>query len=139
MTLQELNHKIKKIDCGMLTTHTDKNEFNSRPMLTITDDENPYNLYFFCMKNSQKIVEIKSDNRVAISYQDKETGVNLHILGKATLIDQPKEMQKHWDKKLNVWWQKEENTDGICMIIVKIEKFRYWTIGDNGEVALNEE
>lgn len=139
MTLQELNHLIKQIDCGMLITHTDKNEFNSRPMLTITDDENPDKLYFFCMKNSQKVVEIKDDHRVALSYQDKESGINLHLFGKATVTDQPGEMQKHWDKKLNVWWQEEANTDGICMIIVKIEKFRYWTTGENGEVALKKE
>lgn len=139
MTIKELNRQIKNIDCGMMITYTLNKELNSRPMLTITDDNEPQKLYFFCMKNSLKIKELTHRHQVALTYQDKVGAVNLHIFGTATITDEQDEMQAHWDKKLNVWWQTEAATEGICMITVRIEKYRYWTNGENGtdEVKFN--
>ncbi|MDD3788383.1 MAG: pyridoxamine 5'-phosphate oxidase family protein [Petrimonas sp.] len=131
MTVKELAQHIRRIDCCMMTTLDADGNFRSRPMLTILKEDDLNNLHFFCMKDSQKIRDLMANAAISLTYQEPGSGLYIQVYGKAELTGEPAQMRPYWDKKLNVWWPREADTEGISMISVKTQWVRYWFEGKN--------
>ncbi len=132
LTIREI---IKEINFCMLNTTNKKEQIDSRPMLTVFDDSEVDSLFFFCMTNSQKIIDLRNNNNLSLSFQDNAKGTYIHIVGNAEIIDDIPIMQSKWDKRLNKWWVDEAQTEGLSMIKMKMKSCRYWTEKENGVIA----
>ncbi len=138
MTLLEIENIIKEIDvCMLYTSNKSQKKIEGRPMLTIFDNSELKNIFFFCMKDSNKVKDLEKNNTIALAYQDNVNNNYIHIDGKAEITTDISTMQSKWDKKLNTWWQDEAQTKGICMIKVTTQSIRYWTKNKNGVISLN--
>ncbi len=121
----------------MLSTINKKGYIDSRPMLTVFDNSDLEHLFFFCLDNSQKIIDLRENNNISLSYQDKSKGNYIHVIGKSDIINDIPTMQSKWNKQLNTWWPNEAKTEGISMIKVKITSVRYWTKDETGIIKVN--
>ncbi len=137
MDISEIRKIIKETKFCMLNTNNQNGQIDSRPMLTVFHNSEEEHIFFFCMKNSQKIIDLRENNHISLSYQDNSKENYIHIIGKADITEDVATMQSKWDKQLNTWWPNEAQTEGMSMIKVKINSIRYWTKDENGTITIN--
>lgn len=136
MNPEELKKIISQIDACMMTTYGSNGEINSRPMLCNHTENGISEMYFFCMKESDKIEEIMQSNHISLIFQNQGNGLYINMMCLATVTEDVSEMREHWDPKLEIWWKEKEYTKGLIMIRCKTQSIRYWYQGNNGRIEL---
>lgn len=98
-----LNNKLKQAakkiiasagTCALITT-----DDVCRPRARVMDafpPENDFTVWFGTNPKSRKVIQIKSNPGVTLYYQDKDDSGYVMIHGKAQLIDDLKEKERHW-------------------------------------------
>lgn len=128
--IKDIEKALSDINCCMMSTIDENGQINSRPMLhNKTIGYNDGNLYFFSMKDTRKVRDIKENPTISLTYQNTENTLFIQVHGKAKLCEKPEEMAPYWDKQLDLWWSQRENTPQICMIHIHVSWIRYWSQG----------
>lgn len=139
MTLQELSKKMKGIDLCMLTTVNDEGVPESRPMSNNGEVEYDGTSYFFTDENTKMVEQLRTNNNVSLSFiHPKILGKTfIALTGEAELVTEKSEMEKHWTKDLDVWFEDGIDTEGIVMIEVKANHIKCWENNNEAEVKLH--
>lgn len=136
MELTDLAKAMKQIDiCMMATKHAD-GTVNSRPMSNNRDVDYEGDSYFFALDNTGAVSDLETDPKVCLSYVG-EKDLYISISGQAELTQDKAEMQAHWVKDLENWFEDGIDTEGLTLIRVKADQVKYWDGMEEGEIPLN--
>lgn len=141
-TLNDVAEMMAKIDFCMMETHSEDGRIAARPMSSNGDVEYRGQSWFYSHENSRKIRDIKSDDRVGLSFQGTggvmglvgKPGKMIHVQGRANLIDDRATFEEHWVPELEYWFKDGIDTPGMIMIRVEADRIHYWDGTEEGEV-----
>ncbi len=141
LTLPELSKKMAKLDFAMLTTISLEGGVSARPMSNNGDVDYDGDSYFFAYAQSRKILEIRADNEVGLSYTGAVGMLGgpplfVSVQGIASLIEDKAAFAEHWTKDLDRYFPEGIDTPGVVMIKVAAETIRYWDGGDEGVIQV---
>ena len=141
LTLSDLSKKMAKLDFAMLTTISLEGGVSARPMSNNGDVDYDGDSYFFAYAQSRKILEIRADNEVGLSYTGAVGMLGgpplfVSVQGIASLIEDKAAFAEHWTKDLDRYFPEGIDTPGVVMIKVAAETIRYWDGGDEGVIAV---
>ena len=141
LTLTDLSKKMAKLDFAMLTTISLEGGVSARPMSNNGDVDYDGDSYFFAYAQSRKILEIRADNEVGLSYTGAVGMLGgpplfVSVQGIASLIEDKAAFAEHWTKDLDRYFPEGIDTPGMVMIKVAAETIRYWDGGDEGVIAV---
>ena len=141
LTLPDLSKKMAKLDFAMLTTISLEGGVSARPMSNNGDVDYDGDSYFFAYTQSRKILEIRADNEVGLSYTGAVGMLGgpplfVSVQGIASLIEDKAAFAEHWTKDLDRYFPEGIDTPGVVMIKVAAETIRYWDGGDEGVIEV---
>ncbi len=133
---QKLWSLMKKIKVGMMVTQ-DGQELRSRPM-HIVQNEFDGSLWFFSDRDSAKVYELKKENHVCISFEDRDKNQYLSVSGIAsTTTDRSKKMEL-WNPLVGAWFEQEYTSPEIVLIKIDILKAELWETDKNSVSQIYE-
>lgn len=140
-TLSELSEKMRDIDFTMLSTHGPNGGIASRPMSNNRDVEYEGDSHFFTMEDAQMVEDIGRDPKVALTFSGAKSilgkpGIFIHVQGEAELIRDKAELDKHWVKDLDRWFEQGTATPGLLLVKVHASRIHYWDGEENGELLV---
>ena len=141
LTLTDLSKKMAKLDFAMLTTISLEGGVSARPMSNNGDVDYDGDSYFFAYAQSRKILEIRADNEVGLSYTGAVGMLGgpplfVSVQGIASLIEDKAAFAEHWTKDLDRYFPEGIDTPGVVMIKLVAETVRYWDGGDEGVIQV---
>lgn len=138
LTLEDISKTMRHIDLCMLTTKKTDGALESRPMSNNKQVDYDGDSYFFTTADSSAAREIEADPQVNIAFTQLPSlisgGFFLSVTGKAELIDDKAEFQKHWVKDIEAWFKDGIDTPGLRLIKVKAKVLKYWHNYEEGEL-----
>ena len=124
-TLEALGKRIESIRSAMLVTLDENGQPWSRPMITREmDDEG--NLWFFTKRDSTKIQDITSNNRVNVAYAKPDDALYLSVTGLATLVDDMEKKKELWNPFVKAWFPDGIDDPELVLLKVMPERAEYW-------------
>ncbi|MBB5687507.1 pyridoxamine 5'-phosphate oxidase family protein [Sphingobium boeckii] len=140
-TLKDIAEKMRDIDFTMLSTRTDGGAIAARPMSNNRDVDYDGDSWFFTTEDSRMVSDIAADPTVGLTLQGKAGPLGLRpffvaVEGRAELIRDKAQFEKHWTKDLERWWPQGADTPGLVLLKVHAERAHYWDGEDEGEVTL---
>ncbi len=141
-TLEEIAEKMRKIDICMMTTVLDNGQLASRPMSNNGDVDYDGHSYFFSSDKQDLVRELERNPNVNLAFTgDKKLlgggQAYVSVVGRAELIRDKAQMQKHWTKDLELWFEDGLDTPGLVMIHVAGKRVKIWENWESGEVVLS--
>lgn len=118
-----LSELTKGFSSAMLVTLDDSDDLRARPMAVAGIDD-PNVLWFATDANSGKIDELRSDSRVAVTFQGRARF--LSIPGKAEVIIDADKIDELWKESWSLWFE-EGRDDDIALVRVQADKAETWT------------
>lgn len=135
--LSELSQQMRAIDIAMLFTHSDGGTMAGRPMSNNGEVDYDGDSYYFTYETSRMVGEIERDPNVSLSFRgERDKHFLVAVEGRATLIRDKSQFERHWTPDLDRWFKDGIDTDGVVMIEVTAGRVHYWDGEDNGEAAL---
>jgi general stress protein 26 len=134
-SLADLAEKMRDIDICMLSTHTEGGAIAGRPMSNNREVDYDGDSYYFTSEDTRMVDDIKRDPQVGLAFQGAKAFL-VAIEGKAELIRDKKEFEKHWSPDIDKWFKDGIDTEGLVMIKVSAERAHYWDGEAEGEVSL---
>lgn len=124
--VKKLREMIKEMDIGMLTTTDEDGTLRSRPMSTNGEIEFDGDLWFFTYGNSHKVLEVKHDPQVNVSFSSPENQRYVSMSGTAQLVRDKKKIEELWKPELKAWFPKGTDEPDIALLKVNVHKAEYW-------------
>lgn len=138
-SLKSIAKMMKGLDLCMLTTVDGRGTSSSRPMSNNGEVEYDGTSYFFTYTDTRTVREIKKNARVSLQYVGGgllKKKLFISVAGTAKLITDREQMDEHWSKDLEIWFEDGLDTKGIVMIAVAAQHIKYWQGEDTGELTL---
>ena len=123
--VEKIRDLIKGISFAMLTTVDEDGSLRSRPMQTQEAEFNG-ELWFFTSASSPKVDEVRSDQRVNVSYADPDDNRYVSLSGTASLVRDPAKIKELWKPALKAWFPDGLEDPDLALLRVKVEKAEYW-------------
>lgn len=141
LSLHDLSKKMAKLDFTMMATRSSDGALTARPMSNNGDVEYRGDSYFFAYQNSRKIVDLRADPHVILSYTGAVGMLGgpplfVTVEGTAALIEDRVVFADHWTKDLDRYFSEGIDTPGVVMIRVDASLIRYWNGNDEGQIAI---
>lgn len=121
---QKLWDMISSIKVAMLVTE-DEGQLRSRPMVASQKDFDG-TLWFFTRASAHKVDEVRSDQRVNVSYADWDKQNYVSFSGAASLVRDRKAIDDHWGEVLRTWFPKGKDDPDIALLKVDTQQAEYW-------------
>ena len=121
---------IEDVNICMFTTKDDHGDLFSRPMATVSIDEEG-NAWFFTNEFSEKIQDVSSDNTVYLIYSHPGKNVYVTVKGTCTVILDKKKIQELWNPILKAWFPAGTDDPKLCLVKVVTEDAHYWNSNSN--------
>lgn len=123
--IEILKEKIEEVRICLFTTHSDKNEFSSRPMATakVEDDGS---IWFFTNEYSLKSKEISPDNKVTLGYSSPSANTYITVNGKAELVDDKVRKEAYFSIPVKAWFPDGVEDPRLILIRVTPDTAEYW-------------
>ena len=133
-----MNNPIKKADhekiwelikgshSALLVTVKPDGTLDSRPMGCLQTGFDGV-LWFLTFRHSPKLVEIRDNPNVMVSYAKPNEFEYVSISGKARIVEDPQKLNELWTEGLRVWFPKGPNDPEIAILAVDVERVTYWT------------
>ncbi|OJU71457.1 MAG: pyridoxamine 5'-phosphate oxidase [Rhizobiales bacterium 63-7] len=140
LTLADIAHKLKKIDfCTMSTLGG--SGISNRPMSNNGDVDYDGDSWFFSYENTGKVTDIGRDPQVSLSFTEPpgllgKPGIFISIEGKARLIRDKAQFERHWMSDLERWFPEGIDTPGLVLINVRGNRVQYWDGEENGVISV---
>lgn len=137
-SMKSVAKMMADIDLCMFTTVASRGMTASRPMSNNSDVDYNGDSYFFTWSKSKLARDIIKNPHVSLSFISSKMFRKLFVSvsGKAKLITDRRKMVDHWNKDLEIWFDKGIETPGIAMIHVKATHVKYWKGLEEGEVKV---
>lgn len=141
-TLTDLAKLMKDIDFAMLSTRAEGGQIGARPMSNNSEVDYDGDSYYFTTDDTVMVGDIARDPNVGLSFQGS-AGLFGHrplfvaVEGRAELIRDKGQFEKHWTKGLDMWFQQGVDTLGLVLIKVHAERAHYWDGEEEGEVLID--
>jgi general stress protein 26 len=141
MTLADLSAKMRKIDFTMLFTKAENGALAGRPMSNNGDVEYDGDSWFFTYEQTNTVSDIQRDPQVGLSLQGAagilgKPPLFVSVEGKATLVRDKAQFEKHWVADLERWFPQGVDTPGLVLIQVHARRIHWWNGNDEGEITL---
>lgn len=139
-SLKDLSDKMQDIDFCMLSTREAAGSISCRPMSNNGDVEYDGDSWFFSYDNTRKVRAIDHQPEVALSFTGSPSllgspGIFITIEGRASIIRDKAEFEKHWVKDLDMWFPQGIDTPGMVLLKVRAEHIEYWDGDENHTVS----
>jgi general stress protein 26 len=123
--IKKIAELVKGIDIAMLTTVEPDGSLHSRPMST-QELEFDGDLWFFTYADSAKVDEVQREQRVNVSYADKDKQRYVSLSGNGTLVRDRAKMEELWSPILKAWFPDGLETPGIALLRIHVSHGEYW-------------
>ena len=138
-SFSDIAETMRDIDFTMLVTRGDNGVLRARPMSNNRDVEFDGDSWFFSDGDTNKVRDIGRDPAVGMTLQGKagllgKPPIFLSVDGRAELIRDKAQFEKHWNKDLERWFEQGVDTPGLTLIKVSADRIQYWDGEDQGEV-----
>jgi len=140
-TIDDIAEKMRDLDFCLLSTKAADGTLPARPMSNNRDVEYDGNSWFFADDSARMVEEIAANPNVGLGFQGKAGMLGMRPLfiaieGKAELIRDEAQFDKHWTKGLERWWPEGTDTPGLVLIKVQAVRAHYWDGEEEGEATL---
>ena len=130
----EAIEKVKKLAEGamqcMFTTNLSQVPLTTRPMATQQVDAQG-NLWFMSENDTNKVREIKQDNRVQLFFANLGESEYLSVYGTATVLRDQAKIDELWSPFLKTWFNNGPKDPNLMLIKVAADEGYYWDIKNN--------
>jgi general stress protein 26 len=134
-TLSDLAERMRDIDIAVLSTRTENGAIAGRPMSNNGEVDFDGDSYYFTRGDTRTVADIERDPQVGLGFQGKHW-FYVAVEGRARLIRDKAQFEKHWSKDLDVWFEDGIDTPGLVLIHVNAERVHWWDKGAEGEIKL---
>lgn len=137
-SMKSVAKMMADIDLCMFTTVASRGMTASRPMSNNSDVDYNGNSYFFTWSKSKLVRDITKNPHVSLAFIGSKffKKVFVSVSGKANVITDRRKMVDHWNKDLEIWFDKGIETPGVAMIHVKASHVKFWKGHEEAEVKL---
>lgn len=115
---------IKTVEIAMMVTE-DGEHLRSRPM-AVSQKTFDGALWFFTRASSHKVVEVKEDQRVNLSYAHPGKQDYVSVSGRASLVRDRAAVEEHWTESLRTWFPQGKDDPEIALLKVDVQQAEYW-------------
>lgn len=122
---EKLEHLIRDIRIGLLTTVDSNGHFHTRPVQTM-QIEPPETLWFFTSWSSPKVDEMHHDVRVALAYASPAQHAYVAVSGTSTLLRDPEKAKALWSVEQRAYYPDGPEDSRLALLRVRIERAEYW-------------
>lgn len=123
--IKKLGKMIEGVKIAMMTTLEDDGILHSRPMAT-QQIEFDGDLWFFTRASSGKVDEVKSDDRVNLSYADPDDNRYVSVSGTAKLVRDKKKNEELWNPAFKAWFPQGLEDPDLALLKIAVEQAEYW-------------
>lgn len=117
---------IKDAHSALLVNVAADGTLDSRPMGCL-QKEFDGTLWFLSFLHSQKMNEIRNDDKVLVSYARASAFEYVSLSGRARVVDDRRKIKELWREGLRVWFPKGPDDPELALIAVDVETAKYWT------------
>ncbi len=118
---------VRRIRIGMLTTVDTQGQLHSRPMSTISVDDNS-TLWFFTGKDTMKALELTHDSRVNLSFADPEGQHYLSLTGVGELVRERAKFEELWVAEVEAWFPLGLNDPNLTLLRFSPVRAEFWNV-----------
>ena len=130
--IKKIKELAERADICLFVTALSKLPLTARPMSTQKVEENG-SFWFFSEKNSDKNLEIESDNRVQLFYSNMSNQEFLSIYGTATIIQDAEKAKELWKTHAKIWFNGPDDPN-LTLIQFTPDEGYYWD-AENGKIV----
>jgi len=134
-SVNKLANLIKGIKMAMFISLSKDGFIHSRPMAT-QELEFDGDLWFFTSIDSEKIIEIKYNSHVNVSYADIGTNKYISVSGDAEVVEDKNKIKQLWNPTLKIWFPNGSEDPKLTLIKVNVTNAEYWDTPQNAVVKL---
>jgi general stress protein 26 len=117
---------IKSSHSALLITVTPDGALDSRPMGCLQTNFDGV-LWFLTFRRSLKLVEIRNNPNVLVSYAKPSEFEYVSICGKARIVEDTQKLKELWTEGLRVWFPEGPKDPEIAILAVDVDQAMYWT------------
>ena len=125
LELHKLKEEIKDIRTAMLTTMREDGNFHSRPMSVNEMDEDG-TMWFFSHEDSNKVAEIRKNNRVSLGFSDTGAETYVATSGMAEVVKDQAKINDLWNDALKTWFPNGKDDPNVTLLKVTTHSGEYW-------------
>lgn len=132
--VEKVRQLIKDSDIALLTTVT-PDGLETRPMMT-QEVEFDGDLWFFTLKDTAKVTEIKENPAVNVGYVHKNKSF-VSIRGVAEVVEDIEKKEELWNKAYEAMFNVEAKDSSLILLKVLVQSVEYWESGSIVKSAFN--
>lgn len=110
---------------AMLTTMTNEGKHVSRPM-GLQEAEFDGDLWFFAYEDSAKVIQVRANPQVNVSFSDNKSSSWTSISGEAEIVRDRQKAEELYSPTLKAWFPEGLDTPGMTLIKVHADSAEYW-------------
>jgi general stress protein 26 len=129
-TFQDL---LSRFDTGMLITHAGNNDLHGRPMAVAQVDEQ-CDVWFVADIDSPKMTEIRSNDQVMVTFQNKRDEF-VTLTGRAELLRDPQKIDEIWQEGFKAWFPGGKTDPNLGLIHIRAVEGEYWNNAGANKVS----
>lgn len=122
--LSKFHDLLTRFDTGMLITHCGGDSLHARPMAVAQVEDN-CDLWFITSIDSPKSMEIRSNEEVLVTFQNKRDEF-VTLTGRAELVRDAQKVSELWRESFKLWFPQGVNDPNIALIHVSGRQGEYW-------------
>ena len=130
--LKDMAQKMRNLDIATLVTVAEDGSLAGRPMSNNADVDYDGKSYYFTYEESDKVKQISRNPEVQLAFEGDDK-LYVTVTGKAELIRDKAEFEKHWVPELEQWFAQGIDTPGMVLLCVKASQAKYWQDMEMGE------
>ena len=130
--LKDIAQKMRNLDIATLVTVAEDGSLAGRPMSNNADVDYDGKSYYFTYEESDKVKQISRNPEVQLAFEGDDK-LYVTVTGKAELIRDKAEFEKHWVPELEQWFAQGIDTPGMVLLCVKASQAKYWQDMEMGE------
>ncbi len=132
MELKDIAQKMRNLDIATLVTVAEDGSLAARPMSNNGDVDFDGKSYYFSYEESDKVSQIMQNPQVQLAFEGDDD-LYVAVTGKAEVIRDKAEFEKHWVDELSQWFEKGTDTPGMVLLRVEAKQAKYWQGMNMGE------
>ena len=125
LELHKLKEEIKDIRTAMLTTLREDGNFHSRPM-SVNEMDDDGTMWFFSHEDSNKVAEIRKNNRVSLGFSDTGAETYVATSGMAEVVKDKAKINDLWNDALKTWFPNGKDDPNVTLLKVTTHSGEYW-------------
>lgn len=116
---------LSNTSIGMLITHLANDTPSVCPM-TVKHVADSGCIWFLSTKNSEHFDNIEKDNKLLLTFTNKDDGQYLSITGKGMHSDNKSDIDKIWSEDDAQWYENGREDKNIVVLCILVTKAYYW-------------